>query len=113
VNDLEHIAISRSKGIQIDWKDGHHSEFELTYLRRECPCASCTGAHGTTPQKYQAPQENLLQLYKPKLKMESAEPAGNYALQIHWNDGHRSGIYSYDYLRSICPCTECSGGAVA
>ena len=47
----EHIAISKSKGIQIDWKDGHHSQYALGYLRDECPCATCTGAHGTAPQK--------------------------------------------------------------
>ena len=31
--DPEHIAISKSKGIQIDWKDRHHSEYALNYLR--------------------------------------------------------------------------------
>ena len=54
----EHIAISKSTGIKIDWKDGHHSEYSLAYLRDECPCATCTGAHGTTPQRsdYQKPE---------------------------------------------------------
>ena len=47
--DPEHIAISKSKGVKIDWKDGHHSEYGLTWLRDKCPCATCTGAHGTTP----------------------------------------------------------------
>ncbi len=42
----EHIAISKSKGIKIDWKDGHHSDYDLPYLRDDCPCATCTGAHG-------------------------------------------------------------------
>ena len=49
--DPEHIAISKSKGIKIDWKDGHHSEYGLAYLRDKCPCASCTGAHGTPPRQ--------------------------------------------------------------
>jgi len=49
--DPEHISISKSKGIKIDWKDGHRSEYTLGWLRDECPCASCTGAHGTEPQK--------------------------------------------------------------
>ena len=31
--DPEHIAISKSKGIKIDWKDGHHSDYGLDYLR--------------------------------------------------------------------------------
>ena len=47
--DPKHIAISKSKGISIDWNDGHASSYGLDYLREQCPCASCTGAHGTPP----------------------------------------------------------------
>ncbi len=108
-NDPEHIAISKSKGIQIDWKDGHHSDYGLGYLRDECPCALCTGAHGTEPQKtnYAAPGANPFQMFKPSIKMTNVEPVGNYAVQIFWNDGHSTGIYSYDHLRKICPCPVC------
>ena len=47
-------------------------------------------------------------MYKPAPKMENVEPVGNYAIRIHWNDGHSSGIYSYDHLRQICPCASAS-----
>ena len=107
--DPEHIAISRSTGVRIDWRDGHHSDYALAYLRDKCPCASCTGAHGTPPQKSDF-STNPLQMYKPALKMASAEAVGNYALRIAWNDGHNSGIFSFDYLREICPCEVCRGG---
>ena len=108
-NDPEHIAISKSKGIQIDWKVGHHSDYGLGYLRDECPCASCTGAHGTEPQKtnYATPDANPFQMFKPSIKMTNVEPVGNYAVQIFWNDGLSTGIYSYDHLRKICPCAVC------
>lgn len=104
----EHIAISKSKGIKIDWKDRHHSEYSLAYLRDECPCASCTGAHGTEPQKsnYGAPP-NPFQMYTPVLKMLSVEPIGEYAVRIDWSDGHNTGIYSFDHFRKICPCEKC------
>jgi DUF971 family protein len=46
-------------------------------------------------------------MYKARLKMESVEPVGHYAVRIHWNDGHSTGIYSFDHLRKICPCPEC------
>ena len=39
---------------------------------------------------------------------ERAELVGRYAMQIYWNDQHSSGIYSFDYLRQICPCPECA-----
>jgi DUF971 family protein len=39
--------------------------------------------------------------------MLSIEPVGTYAMRISWNDGHNTGIYSYDHLREICPCPQC------
>ena len=107
VTDPEHIAISKSKGIEIDWKDGHRSSYGVGYLRDWCPCATCTGAHGTEPRKKTTEASGPFQMYKPKTKMVNIEPVGNYALRIIWNDGHSTGIYSYDYLRQICPCPEC------
>jgi DUF971 family protein len=108
----EHIAISKSKGIKIDWKDGHHSEYTLGYLRDECPCASCTGAHGTEPEKTSYSQPSAatpFQMFKPTLKMLSVEEVGHYAFKIDWSDGHNTGIYSYEHLRKICPCPACKG----
>ena len=32
------------------------------------------------------------------------EAVGSYALRITWDDGHDAGIYSWERLRSICPC---------
>ena len=106
-SEAGHIAISKSKGIKIDWKDGHRSEYGLRYLRDQCPCASCSGAHQAGPAEPKAP--GPFQMYQPSLKIAAVEPAGTYALVIQWNDGHRSGIYSYDHLRAICPCPECAG----
>jgi DUF971 family protein len=105
--DPEHIAISKSTGIQIDWRDGHHSEYTLAYLRDSCPCATCTGAHGTEPQPSTYLKPNPFQMYQPALKMNSVEAVGSYAVRVHWSDGHSSGIYSFDHLRKICPCAEC------
>ena len=39
---------------------------------------------------------------------KAAHAVGNYALQIDFNDGHATGIFSFDYLRTICPCPECA-----
>jgi DUF971 family protein len=110
VAEPEHIAISKSKGIKIDWRDAHHSEYALAYLRDECPCASCTGAHGTEPQKsdYSAETKTPFQMFTPTLKMLNVEQVGGYAIRIDWSDGHNTGIYSFDHLRKICSCAECS-----
>ena len=109
IPEPEHIAISKSKGIQIDWKDGHHSSYTLAYLRDECPCATCTGAHGTPPRQPGPPSapDSPFQMYQPRLKMLAVDPVGNYAIRIDWSDGHNTGIYSYDHLRAICQCAQC------
>ena len=104
----EHIAVSKSKGIQIDWKDGHCSKYDLRCLRDNCPCATCTETHASRATGTASPSP--FQIYKPALKMLAVEPVGSYAMQIMWNDGHGSGIYSFDYLRRICPCPECREG---
>lgn len=111
MNDPEHIAISKSKGIKIDWKDGHRSDYGITYLRDKCPCATCTGAHGTPPREPEAsqPANNPFQMFKPTLRMLGVEPVGNYAIRINWSDGHNSGIYTWDHFRKVCPCPECGG----
>jgi DUF971 family protein len=111
IADPEHIAISKSRGISIDWMDGHRSEYPLKYLRNECPCATCTGAHGTPPARPHA--SNPLQLYTPVLKINHVEAVGNYAIRIIWSDGHATGIYSFDHLRKICPCEECKAARAA
>ena len=104
--DPKHVDISLSKGIQIVWSDAHQSSYSLDLLRNNCPCASCrhTPAEPATP----APaKSNPFQMYKPATKLLSAQAVGRYAVQLHWGDGHNTGIYSFDHLRSLCPCPQC------
>ncbi len=100
--DPKDIDVSLSTGVTIEWGDGHRSEYTLPYLRSKCPCATCTsGVHRP------AGPASPFQLYQKVLKMEGVEPVGGYALQFRWNDGHSSGIYSFEHLRGICPCAQC------
>ena len=110
LSEPDHIAVSKSKGIKIDWKDGHSSDYTLGYLRDECPCATCTGAHGTQPQKtnYSQPDAAPFPMFKPALRIGAIDAVGNYAVRIAWSDGHSTGIYSWEHFRRICPCPECA-----
>ncbi len=115
LGEPEHIAISKSRGIKIDWKDSHRSEYTLAYLRDECPCATCTGAWDRTAEKqlrrYRSAACEPFQMFKPALRMASVEEAGSYAIRIRWSDGHNTGTYSWDHLRRICPCEQCRAAA--
>jgi len=85
---------------EIDWADGHAGVYPHETLRGYCPCAGCQGHSGEI--KF-IPHEGT------DLDIDEIEPVGNYAIQITWFDGHASGIYSYDYLRSLCRCAACGG----
>lgn len=90
--------------LTIHWSDGHTSSYPYRYLRDKCPCATCSEQALPRPT---IPSPFPILGAKP-LKPERAELVGRYALQIYWNDGHSSGIYSFDLLRSICPCLKCT-----
>lgn len=119
------IHVSTGAGVDITWADGHASHYGFAYLREECPCAMCNDERLKKAQgmekdmqlkKEHAPlaaaapalSSPLLPMFKPKLTAKSAHAVGNYALQIDFNDGHTAGIFSFDYMRTICPCQECA-----
>lgn len=92
-----------NNALTIEWSDGHRSAYPYRYLRERCPCAACSGSPARG-----APAPSPLPLFGEKpLQPARAERVGHYAAQIFWNDGHSSGIYSFQYLRELCPCAEC------
>jgi DUF971 family protein len=104
------IHVSTGAGVDITWADGHQSHYDFAYLREKCPCATCNDERGKK-QAFAAVASSssaVLPMFKPKPRAKSAAVMGNYAVQISFSDGHSTGIYSYDHLRSICPCTECA-----
>jgi DUF971 family protein len=106
------IHVSSGAGVDITWSDHHGSHYDFAYLREECPCATCNEKRDQQQQhaaKANAPISSpALPMFKPKMRAQSATQVGNYAIQISFNDGHNTGIFSYDHLRMICPCTECA-----
>ena len=40
------------------------------------------------------------------MQLERVDSVGNYAIQLAWKDGHSFGIYTWEYLRELCPCGE-------
>jgi len=62
------------------------------FLRVYSPSAEVQG-HGLG--------QNVLQLNKENVEIEKLQPTGNYAIAIHYSDGHSSGIYSWNYLNHL------------
>jgi DUF971 family protein len=86
----------------IAWRDGAECIYPLAQLREACPCVECRGGHQNMGAV--GDPKNLLDL-KParSYKVESLELVGNYALQPFWDDGHHTGMYTWEYLRKLCP----------
>ncbi len=92
--------------LAVEWSDGHLSAYRYQNLRDRCPCATCTGAEGG-PARAQT-TSNPLPMFKQAPRPMRVEMVGRYAVQIYWNDGHSTGIYTFQYLRDLCPCAECA-----
>jgi DUF971 family protein len=104
------VNITTGTGVEIEWRDGHASHYSFTYLRDACPCAMCEeerGKSGRRPGDAPKLAPGALPMFKPIAKPVSAEPVGKYAIRFSWNDNHDLGIYSWRFLREICPCQEC------
>lgn len=104
------IHISSGSGVDITWADGHSSHYDFAYLREHCPCATCNEEREKKEQLKtpSSAQFTPLPMFKPQARAQAASQVGNYAIQISFSDGHATGIYSYDYLRGICPCADCA-----
>lgn len=85
---------------EVTWNDGHVGLYPSWYLREKCPCASCVDEFTGTRKLLHGSIPSILERVGVK-------PVGNYALSFQWSDRHTTGIYTFDYLRSICPCSEC------
>lgn len=105
------LNLKKDEKLEIEWRDGKHSVYPISYLRSMCPCAVCKGlrsGHGGHPPAIAtAPRKTSLTIlpgnYAQPLAAVSAELVGNYAIRIDWSDEHASGIYSFEYLREISP----------
>jgi len=109
------VHVSTNAGVDITWADGHASHFDFVYLRENCPCATCNDERDKKDSLAEASpafaSSLALPMFKPKPRANAATQVGNYAIRISFSDGHSTGIYSYDHLRSICPCADCSSAA--
>lgn len=88
------------ESVEILWNDGHRSLYPNRYLRDHCPCASCR----------EKPAHALPILGTHEIYPLQIGVVGRYAISIQWTDRHDTGIYSYDTLRQLCPCAQCTAG---
>jgi len=82
----------KSRLLEVAFDDGERYELPCEYLRVYSPSAEVQG-HG--------PGQGVLQVGKENVNIESVEPVGNYAVLLRFDDGHDTGIYSWDTLHKL------------
>jgi DUF971 family protein len=82
----------KSRVLEVHFEDGAHFELTCEYLRVYSPSADVKG-HG--------PGQGVLQTGKEFVNITAIEPVGNYAVKLCFDDGHSTGIYTWDYLYEL------------
>lgn len=78
--------------LELVWPDGSTCALPAEFLRVHSPSAEVRG-HG--------PGQEVLQTGKRDVKIDGIEPVGHYAIKLRFDDGHDTGIYSWDYLHEL------------
>ena len=94
--------------LSILWDDGHQSIYLYEDLRKLCPCASCNQIRKSSQEKAPFKRTIPITINTPNIKPATIEPIGQYALRFYWSDRHSTGIYTFQFLRELCTCEECS-----
>jgi DUF971 family protein len=87
------ISIKDKRYLNIIWDDGSESLLMLANLRKNCPCATCVAERNSQPETF------IPLLSSVQLTLADIKQIGNYAIQLFWQDGHSTGIYTYDKLK--------------
>ena len=84
--------------LTIKWSDGPETAYNAAQLRKSCPCAGCVN---------EWTGERTLKDSDIPADMTFSQIAivGRYALSFHFSDGHETGIFSFNYLRSLPPAS--------
>ena len=89
------IEVEDRSRVRLTWSDGTVQELSARELRAACPCAGCRDPAAAARLE--------LQLGGPMpVTIDDAALVGQYAIGLVFGpDSHRTGIFSFDYLRSL------------
>ncbi|HEY0179132.1 MAG TPA: DUF971 domain-containing protein [Dokdonella sp.] len=81
-----------SRVLEVAFDDGAVFRLPAEYLRVHSPSAEVQG---------HAPSQRVLVAGKAQVNVDAVEPVGSYAVLLRFDDGHASGIYSWDLLYAL------------
>jgi DUF971 family protein len=83
--------------LAIKWNDGSETFLPLEYLRKACPCAACGGEPDVLGRVVRPHVTHTAASFR----LKSFQLIGSYALQLAWEDGHSTGLYTFPYLKRL------------
>ena len=98
----EHLHLERARGLTVKWADGRTVFYPVPWLRRMSPSAEQRELRAEM-EKNPLTVLPTARTASSELIADSLEFVGNYAIRIHFSDGHSTGIYSWGYLKEIEP----------
>jgi DUF971 family protein len=91
MSEIKRIQVDNDKGLlRLDWDDGQISNISMQTLRGHCPCALCQGH-----MKANRFIENQVS------GISSAQWVGRYGIKFHFSDGHNTGLFRLNFLKSL------------
>jgi DUF971 family protein len=99
------MDLKKDRGLTIEWADGSTSYYSIVFLRKMSPSADMKLLREEMAKNPLTVLPASMSRSTGPLVATGAELVGNYALRIRFSDGHDTGIYSWEYLRSIDPKT--------
>lgn len=105
-NAPEHLDLDKQRGLTVRWADGTESFYPIGYLRRMSPSAEMRELRDEQQRNPLTVMPDNIARHEGPLVATGAQLVGNYAIRIDFSDGHRTGIYSWEYLRGIDPGAE-------
>lgn len=82
----------KARELELTYADGNSHRLTVEYLRAFSPSAEVRGHH---------PSQAVLQVGKKDVGLKNIEPVGRYAVKLAFDDGHDSGLYSWEYLYEL------------
>ena len=89
--------------LRVLWDDGHECLYPYSHLRQACPCATCRELRAQQQRASTNPFQVVTTVTTSDVYPVRISAVGNYALNIEWSDSHRTGIYPWSLLRTLCP----------
>ncbi|MEZ6123432.1 MAG: DUF971 domain-containing protein [Planctomycetaceae bacterium] len=91
----QNIRVHREDRIlELVWSETKTSRLPFRSIRQDCRCAACV-------DEFSGRQILNRDAVPETIAADEVSLTGNYALKIRWSDGHDSGLFTWDHLRSL------------